>query len=65
MFMGIVLIGIGIGIILIVGYLIIAQIRPALSNGMNETQITILGGFALITLEMIVLARFGLVNISF
>jgi len=72
MFMQIAIGAIGIGIVLMVGYLVIAQVRSALpttglSNetiaGMDSTQATVFAGFGLIAVGIIVLAAFGLINI--
>jgi len=63
---------IGIGIVLMVGYLVIAQVRAALptddltnetKDGMDATQSTVFAGFGLIAVGIIVLAAFGLINI--
>jgi len=78
MFMQVAIGAIGIGIVLMVGYLIIAQVRASLGSattnlGVNETanltsamrstQNTIFAGFALVAVGIIVLAAFGLINI--
>mgnify|MGYP006291511697 CR=1 FL=1 len=72
MFMQIAIGAIGIGIVLMVGYLVIAQVRQALpteglsnetSEGMDATQSTVFAGFGLIAVGIIVLAAFGLINI--
>ena len=78
MFMQIAIGAVGIGIVLMVGYLIIAQVKSALTNAstglsvnetknitnaMRQTQSTIFAGFALIAVGIIVLAAFGLINI--
>lgn len=72
MFMQIAIGAIGIGIVLMVGYLVIAQVRAALptegldnatSDGMDATQATVFAGFGLIAVGIIVLAAFGLINI--
>ena len=63
---------IGIGIVLMVGYLVIAQVRAALptdnldndtTDAMDATQSTVFAGFGLIAVGIIVLAAFGLINI--
>jgi len=63
---------IGIGIVLMVGYLVVAQVRSALPTtgltnetveGMDSTQATVFAGFGLIAVGIIVLAAFGLINI--
>ena len=72
MFMEIAIGAIGIGIVLMVGYLVIAQVRaalptanldPAVTAGMDSTQATVFAGFGLIAVGIIVLAAFGLINI--
>jgi hypothetical protein len=62
---------IGIGVVLMVGYLVIAQVRAALpastdgnvTAGLAATQQTVFAGFALIAVGIIVLAAFGLISI--
>ena len=71
MFMEIAIGAIGIGIVLMVGYLVIAQVRAALpastdgnvTAGLASTQATVFAGFGLIAVGIIVLAAFGLINI--
>ncbi len=77
MFMQIAIGAIGIGIVLMVGYLVIAQVStqitasvPATTAANNvtrasiaSTQATVFAGFALIAVGIIVLAAFGLINI--
>ena len=78
MFMQIAIGAVGVGIVLMVGYLIIAQVKSALTNSttglsvnetknitdaMRQTQNTIFAGFALMAVGIIVLAAFGLINI--
>ena len=76
MFMEIAIGAIGIGIVLMVGYLVIAQVRAALPTsglptgvegnvtaGMDSTQSTVFAGFGLIAVGIIVLAAFGLINV--
>ena len=74
MFMQIAIGAIGIGVVLMVGYLVIAQVKSALQNadassnanvtkGMNSTMNTVFAGFGLIAVGIIVLAAFGLINI--
>ena len=77
MFMQIAIGAIGIGIVLMVGYLVIAQVAtqltatvPATTAANNatlasiqSTQATVFAGFALIAVGIIVLAAFGLINI--
>ena len=71
MFMEIAIGAIGIGVVLMVGYIVIAQVRAALpasadvnvTNGLASTQTTVFAGFGLIAVGIIVLAAFGLINI--
>lgn len=71
MFMQIAIGAIGIGVVLMVGYLVIAQVRAALpattdgnvTAGLASTQQTVFAGFGLIAVGIIVLAAFGLINI--
>jgi len=76
MFMAIAIGAIGIGIVLMVGYLVIAQVRAALPTdqldglvagnvtaGLDSTQATVFAGFGLVAVGIIVLAAFGLINI--
>ena len=72
MFMQIAIGAIGIGIVLMVGYLVIAQVRDALptsglddntTDAMDSTQNTVFSGFGLVAVGIIVLAAFGLINI--
>jgi hypothetical protein len=72
MFMEIAIAAIGIGVILMVGYLVIAKIKTALptadldvatTNGIGNAQLTVYAGFALIAVGIIVLAAFGLISI--
>jgi len=75
MFMQIAIGAIGIGIVLMVGYLVIAQVRAALPTqptdaagnlttaGIASTQATVFAGFGLVAVGIIVLAAFGLINV--
>ena len=63
---------IGIGVVLMVGYLVVAQVRAALptdsldnatKDGIESAQTTVFAGFALIAVGIIVLAAFGLISI--
>ena len=71
MFMQIAIGAIGIGIVLMVGYLVIAQVSAALpeteavnvTSELEATQSTVFAGFGLIAVGIIVLAAFGLINI--
>ncbi len=72
MFMQIAIGAIGIGIVLMVGYLVIAQVNTALpkdqlndttTDAIDSTQQTVFAGFGLIAVGIIVLAAFGLINV--
>ena len=76
MFMQIAIGAIGIGIVLMVGYLVIAQVSGSLINSLGDTdpnnttkdalsntQGVVFAGFGLIAVGIIVLAAFGLINI--
>lgn len=72
MFMQIAIGAIGIGVVLMVGYLVIAQVKNALptsglsasaQTGINSAETTVYAGFALIAVGIIVLAAFGLISI--
>ena len=72
MFMQIAIGAIGIGIVLMVGYLVVAQVKAALptegldnttTEGLDSTQATVFAGFGLIAVGIIVLAAFGLINV--
>ena len=72
MFMQIAIMAIGIGVVIMVGYLVIAQVKAALpmagldnvtSAGINNTTTTVYAGFALVAVGIIVLAAFGLISI--
>lgn len=71
MFMEVAIGAIGIGVVLMVGYLVIAQVRAALpattdgnvTQGLANTQATVFAGFGLIAVGVIVLAAFGLINV--
>jgi hypothetical protein len=61
---------IGIGIVLMVGYIVIAQVKAALpatdatvNASLDSTQATVFAGFGLVAVGIIVLAAFGLINI--
>ena len=76
MFMEIAVTAIGIAVVLMVGFLVIAQVRAALpvtglsatvagnvTAGLDSTQTTVFAGFGLIAVGIIVLAAFGLIQI--
>jgi len=66
---------IGIGIVLMVGYLVIAQVSGSLTDSLDatddnetitaleNTQGVVFSGFALVAVGIIVLAAFGLIQI--
>ena len=63
---------IGIGVVLMVGYLVVAQVKSALptedldnetSEGIADAQTTIFAGFALVAVGVIVLAAFGFISV--
>ncbi len=72
MFMEIAIGAIGIGVVLMVGYLVVAQVKAALPTsaldnetqaGIDSAQTTVFAGFALVAVGIIVLAAFGLISI--
>jgi len=71
MFMQIAIGAIGIGIVLMVGYLVVAQVSAALpettevnvTDELEDTQDTVFAGFGLVAVGIIVLAAFGLINV--
>jgi hypothetical protein len=72
MFMEIAITAIGIGVVLMVGYLVVAQVKAALPTatldnetiaGIASAQTTVYAGFALVAVGIIVLAAFGLISI--
>ena len=76
MFMEIAIGAIGIGVVLMVGYLVISQVRSSLQASLtnstadvatnvsiNTAQTTVFAGFGLIAVGIIVLAAFGLISI--
>jgi hypothetical protein len=63
---------IGIGIVLMVGYLVISQVNTSLlansssaqlNASVASTQTTVFAGFGLLAVGIIVLAAFGLINV--
>ena len=75
-FMQIAVSAIGIGIVVMVGYLVVAQVRSSLplntldaataatvNTSLNNTQATVFAGFALVAVGIIVLAAFGMISI--
>jgi len=70
MFMQIAVAAIGIAIVLMVGYLIIAQVSINLptqsqeaTDGIASAKVTIFAGFGLVAVGIIVLAAFAMINI--
>ena len=74
MFIQIAVGAIGVGVVVMIGYLVIAQVKNALTNGgisldanttaaINSTQTTVFAGFALVAVGIIVLAAFGLISV--
>jgi hypothetical protein len=72
MFMQIAVGAIGIGVVLMVGYLVVAQVKAALPTagldaattaGIGNAQVTVYAGFALVAVGIIVLAAFGLISV--
>lgn len=75
-FMSIAVSAIGIGIVVMVGYLVIAQVRGALptdaldnetaaevESSLDSAQATVFAGFALVSVGIIVLAAFGMISV--
>ena len=72
-YMQIALGAISIGVILMIGYLVLGQVRSNydgltttnanITNGLNNAQATILSGFGLVAVGIIVVAAFGLINV--
>lgn len=65
---------IGVGVVLMIGYLVIAQVRNLMpsdsmindtnfTTSMESTQTVIIAGFGLVAVGIIVLAAFGIINI--
>lgn len=72
MFLDIAVAAIGIGVVVMVGYLVVYNVKSALplENADNETvqgiasaQTTVYAGFALVAVGIIVLAAFGLISV--
>jgi len=74
MFMQIAIGAIGIGVVLFIGYLVIAQVRNIMpsdaaindtnfTSSLASTQAVVIAGFGLVAVGIIVLAAFGIVNI--
>jgi len=62
---------IGVGIILMIAYVVIAQAKSSMpadadaniTNALNSSQSTVFAGFGLIAVGVIVIAAFGIVNL--
>lgn len=72
MFLQIAVAAIGIGIVVMIGYLVTAETRNALgttaselniSDDLNDAQETVFSGFRLVAVGVIVLAAFGLIAV--
>lgn len=72
MFLQIAVTAIGIGIVVMIGYLVVAQTRSALdttatelniTSDLDSAQDTVFSGFSLAALGVIVIAAFGLVAV--
>lgn len=76
MFFQIAIGAVGVGVILMIGYLVVAQVinqMPAggsgvnnltnITNAMNQSMLVTIAGFGLLGVGVIVLAAFGLINI--
>ena len=72
MYMEIAIGAIGIGVMLMVGYIVIAQVKLTLPTTLNDTnltnsmeasQATMFAGFGLLAVGVIVMAAFALINI--
>ena len=71
MFLDIAVAAIGIGVVVMVGYLVVYNVKAALpvtndtatQNGITNAQTTVYAGFALVAVGIIVLATFGLISV--
>jgi len=72
MFLDIAISAIGIGVLVMVGYLIVYNVKSALplssldnqtTTGIENAQTTVYAGFALVAVGIIVLAAFGLLSV--
>lgn len=72
MFLEIAVGAIGIGVVVMVGYLVVYNVKAALPttgadnatiDGIKNAQTTIYAGFALVAVGIIVLAAFGLISV--
>lgn len=70
MFLQVAVTAIGIGVVVMVGYVVVQEVRDALTvsdtatnDSINDAKDTVFSGFSLIVIGIIVLAAFGLVSI--
>ena len=71
MFLDIAVAAIGIGVVVMVGYLVVYNVKAALpatndtatEEGIASAQTTVYAGFALVAVGIIVLAAFGLISV--
>jgi small-conductance mechanosensitive channel len=71
MFLDIAVAAIGIGVVVMVGYLVVYNVKNALpvtndtatTQGIENAQTTVYAGFALVAVGIIVLAAFGLISV--
>jgi hypothetical protein len=72
MFLEIAIAAIGIGVVVMVGYLVVYNVKAALPTdtadnatveGIDAAQTTVYAGFALVAVGIIVLAAFGLISV--
>lgn len=72
MFLDIAVAAIGIGVVVMVGYLVVYNVKAALPlddadnetvDGIASAQTTVYAGFALVAVGIIVLAAFGLISV--
>jgi len=72
MFLDIAVAAIGIGVVVMVGYLVVYSVKTALPiddadnatrDGIDNAQTTVFAGFALVAVGIIVLAAFGLISV--
>lgn len=70
MFLDIAVAAIGIGVVVMVGYLVIYNVKAALPTtdanttaAIASTQTTVYAGFSLVAVGIIVLAAFGLISV--
>jgi len=76
MFFQIAIGAVGVGIVIMIGYLVVAQVINQMPTGgsgvnnitnitlaMNQTKVVAIAGFGLLGVGVIILAAFGLINI--